>query len=76
MIKAGILGPFRLSFGSRSPDVRKTTVLGNAMRAPLIHEVPDLPGVLPEFSVQTIVEVTLKGGQKRRYQKMVNIDQR
>ena len=51
-------------------------VLENAMRAQLLHEVPDLPGVLPEFSVQTIVEVTLKGGQKRRYQKMVNIDLR
>ena len=46
------------------------------MRAQLLHEVPDLPGVLPEFSVQTIVEVTLKGGQKRRYQERVNIDLR
>ena len=46
------------------------------MRAQLIHEVLDLPVVLPEFSAQTIVEVTLKGGQKRRYLKMVNIDQR
>jgi len=46
------------------------------MRAQLLHEVPDLSGVLPEFSVQTIVEVTLKDGQKRCCQKMVNIDLR
>ena len=66
----------RRSFGSRSLDVKKTTVLGNAVSCRLVHDVPDLPAALPVFSVKTTVEVTLKGGQKRRYQKVVNIDLR
>jgi len=66
----------RRSFGSRSLDVRKTTVLGDALSARLVHEVPDLPGALPEFTVKTIVEVTMGDGQKKRYQKSVHIDLR
>ena len=66
----------RRSFGSRSLDVKKTTVLRNAISARLVHEVPDLPGELPVFSVKSTVEVTLAGGQKRRYEKSVNIDLR
>jgi hypothetical protein len=66
----------RRSFGSRSLDVRKTTVLGDALSARLVHEVPDFPGALPEFTVKSTVEVTLGGGQKKRYQKSVHIDLR
>ena len=56
--------------------MKKTTVLGNGVSCRLVHDVPDLPAALPVFSVKTTVEVTLKGGQKRRYQKVVNIDLR
>ncbi len=64
----------RRSFGSRSLDVRKTTLLKNAKSARLIHEVPKLPQALPKFTVKTTVEVTMQGGAKRRYERAVEID--
>lgn len=64
----------RAGFGSRSLDVRKTTILRNATGAKLIHQVPELPESLPKFTVKTVVEVTLESGEKRRYEKVVDID--
>ena len=64
----------RKGFGSRSLDVRKTATLADAVSARLIHEVPKLPEALPIFTVKTTVEVTLKGGGMRRYEKAVEID--
>ena len=66
----------RRSFGSRSLDVRKTTTLGDAVSARLIHEVPILPDSLPRFTVKTTVEVTLTGGGKKQYEREVEINLR
>lgn len=64
----------RKGFGSRSLDVKKTTIIGEAHGARLIHEVPDLPAGLPKFTVKTTVEVTLVNGDKKRFEKAVDID--
>jgi hypothetical protein len=66
----------RRSFGTRSLDVTKTTVLADAVSSRLIHEVPKLPDALPKFTVKTTVEVSLKGGRKKLIEKAVEIDLR
>ncbi len=66
----------RKPFGSRSLDVRKTTILRDAKTARLIHEIPKLPDALPKFTVKTTVEVTHEDGRKTRYAKAVEIDLR
>ena len=66
----------RTGFGSRSLEVRKTTILKNARTARLIHEVPQLPAGLPKFKVKTSVEVDLKNGEKKSYAKIAEFDLR
>ena len=66
----------RKGFGTRSLDVRKTTILKEAISARLIHEVPKLPESLPTFTVKTTVEITLQGGEKKNFTKSVDIDLR
>ena len=66
----------RRSFGTRSLNVRKTTILDNAIEARLTHDVPSFPESLPQFTVKTTVEIDLKGGKKRRYSKSVELDLR
>ncbi len=63
----------RRSFGSRSLNVKKTTILRDAVSARLIHEIPELPDALPRFTVKTTVEVTHEDGRKTRYEKSVEI---
>ena len=66
----------RKGFGTRSLDIRKTTILKKAISTRLTHEVPRLPGSLPNFTVKTTVEVTLQGGEKKNFKKSVDIDLR
>ena len=66
----------RRSFGSRSLDVRKVSILGDAVSSRLLHEVPKLPGSLPTFTIRTTVEVTLRDGRKKRYTESTNFDLR
>ncbi len=66
----------RRSFGTRSLNVRKTTVLNDAIEARLIHDVPTFPESLPQFTVKTTVEIDFEGNKKRRYSKAVQIDLR
>ena len=66
----------RRSFGTRSLNVRKTTVLNDAIEARLIHDVPAFPESLPQFTVKTTVEIDFEGNKKRRYSKAVQIDLR
>lgn len=66
----------RKGFGTRSLDIRKTTILKKAISARLIHEVPKLPEALPSFTVKTTIEVTLEGGEKKNFTKSVDIDLR
>jgi len=64
----------RRSFGTRSLNVKQTTILNDAIRAKLIHEVPSFPESLPKFTVKTTVEIDLKGDKKKRYSKSVQLD--
>tara|TARA_B110000438_G_scaffold283890_1_gene312388 strand:- start:371 stop:1483 length:1113 start_codon:yes stop_codon:yes gene_type:complete len=66
----------RRSFGTRSLNVRKTTVLNDAIEARLIHDVPAFPESLPQFTVKTTVEIDFEENKKRRYSKAVQIDLR
>ena len=66
----------RRSFGTRSLDVKKTTILDNATKVELIHKTPNLPADLPVFDVTTVVKVTLKNGNQREYKKSVKFDLR
>jgi hypothetical protein len=66
----------RTSFNTRSLDVRNITILKDAVRSRLIHDVPKFPEALPKFTVKTTVEVTLEGGEKKLYEKEVAIDLR
>ena len=66
----------RRSFGTRSLDVKKTTILDDATNVELIHKVPNLPEDLPVFDVTTVVKVTLKNGDKKEYKKLVKFDLR
>ena len=64
----------RKSFGTRSLNVKKTTILDDAIEAKLIHDVPSFPESLPNFTVRTTVEIKLKGEKKRRYSRSVEFD--
>ncbi len=64
----------RRSFGSRSLDVRNTTILENAVGSRLIHEVPRFPDALPAFTVQTTVEIALPNNQKKHYVRKAAFD--
>ncbi|MBL49957.1 MAG: hypothetical protein CMP28_13550 [Roseibacillus sp.] len=66
----------RRPFGSRSLDVRNTSILHDAMSSRLVHEVPELPGALPSFTVQTTVEVTLRNNRRKHYQRSAHFDLR
>ena len=66
----------RRSFNTRSLDVRNITILEDAVRTRLIHDIPQFPGALPDFTVKTTIEVTLEGGGKKLYEKKVTIDLR
>ena len=66
----------RRSFGTRSLDVKKTTILDDATKVELIHKTPNLPDELPVFDVTTVVNVTLKNGDKKEYKKSVKFDLR
>ena len=66
----------RRSFGTRSLDVKKTTILDDATRVELIHKTPNLPADLPVFYVTTVVKVTLKNGDQKEYKKSVKFDLR
>ena len=66
----------RRSFGTRSLDVKKTTILEKAEKVELIHQIPNLLKDLPVFDVTTVVKVTLKGGEQKEYKKSVKFDLR
>ena len=66
----------RRSFGTRSLDVKKTTILDDATKVELIHKTPNLPDKLPVFDVTTVVKVTLKNGDQKEYKKSVKFDLR
>ena len=66
----------RRSFGTRSLDVKKTTILEKAEKVELIHKIPNLLKDLPVFDVTTVVKVTLKGGEQKEYKKSVKFDLR
>jgi len=66
----------RTPLNTRSLKVGTTTIHENGVITRLIHEVPTLPDALPQFTVKTIVEVTLEGGGKQLYEKEVAIDLR
>ena len=66
----------RRSFGTRSLDVKKTTILEKAEKVELIHQIPNLLKDLPFFDVTTVVKVTLKGGEQKEYKKSVKFDLR
>ena len=66
----------RRSFGSRSLDVRTTSILDDAVSSRLLHEVPELPDALPAFTVRTTVEVTLRNNRKKHYHRSAHFDLR
>ena len=66
----------RRSFGTRSLNVKKTTILEKAEKVELIHQIPNLLKDLPVFAVTTVVKVTLKGGEQKEYIKSVKFDLR
>ena len=66
----------RRSFGTRSLNVKKTTILEKAEKVELIHQIPNLLKDLPVFDVTTVVKVTLKGGEQKEYKKSVKFDLR
>ncbi|MEM7147496.1 MAG: hypothetical protein AAF591_20440 [Verrucomicrobiota bacterium] len=66
----------RRSFKTRSLDVRGIAILEDAVGSRLLHEIPKFPEALPAFTVKTTVEVTLEGGERKRYEKSVAIDLR
>ena len=66
----------RRSFGTRSLDVKKTTILEKAEKVELIHKIPNLLKDLPVFDVTTVVKVTLKGDEQKEYKKSVKFDLR
>ena len=66
----------RAPLNTRSLKVETTTIHEKGLTTRLIHEVPQLPDALPQFTVKTTVEVTLEGGQKKLYAKEVKFDLR
>jgi len=62
--------------GPTALNVKKTTILEDAVNVILKNEVPKLPDALPRFTVKSTVEVTLKDGSKKVYTKEVEIDVR
>jgi hypothetical protein len=66
----------RRSFVTRSLELGTITILKDAVRSRLIHEIPKLPDDLPKFTVKTTVEVTLEGGGKKLFEKEVAFDLR
>ena len=66
----------RRSCGTRSLDVKKTTILEKAEKVQLIHQIANLLNDLPVFDVTTVVKVTLKRGEQKEYKKSVKFDLR
>ncbi len=66
----------RAPLNTRSLKVETTTIHEKGLTTRLIHEVPQLPDALPQFTVKTTVEVTLEGGEKKLYAKEVKFDLR
>ena len=66
----------RKSFNTRSLEVGTITILKDAVRSRLIHEIPAFPEALPDFTIKTTVEVTLEDGRKKLFEKAVAIDLR
>lgn len=66
----------RPSHKTHSLDVKKTTIHKDVENVSLRKELPIFPSALPKFDIKASVEVVLKDGSKKVYDKTVTIDLR